>query len=152
MFWDVSEGYWAGYAIGRCYKAGIVAGNEDGSYDPEAGVSRDQMAVFLARAMAGGDSNVPAPPAQGHFPDVLPGSWAFKYIEYVFAQGVAEGESNGNYQPGDAVDRAQMAVFVARALAGGDSNVPPAEERRRSRTCRPSIGRTSTSSIAMPRE
>ncbi len=97
------------------------------------------MATFIARALAGGDENVPDPPAGlQSFPDIPDGvpetetqHWAYKYIEYCFAQGIVVGyvEADDTYfRPLRTVDRALMATFMARAVAGGDDNVPEPPE------------------------
>jgi hypothetical protein len=90
------------------------------------------MAVFLARALAGSDAAVPAGPAEPSFSDVPADHWAYRYIEYAAAQGVTTGFPEGDYRPGLTVDRAQMAVFMARSIAsptgeeGLVSYTPPA--------------------------
>jgi len=93
-------------------------------YHPGNPVSRDQMAAYIARAIAGGDDNVPAYTGTPTFPDVSSTHWALRYVEYAVSQGVVGGYDDGGYHPNDPVDRGQMAVFVARAMAGGDGNVP----------------------------
>jgi len=123
-FLDVAADYWAFDYIRACVTAGIVGGYPDGTYHPTAPVTRDQMAVFISRALAGGDANVPPGPATATFPDVPTDHWAFKYVEYAVNNGVTGGYPDGAYQPTVTVTRDQMAVFVARALAGGDSLVP----------------------------
>lgn len=50
LFLDVPAGYWAGKAIEACVSHGVVQGYSDGSYRPTAAVTRDQMAVYIARA------------------------------------------------------------------------------------------------------
>jgi len=82
------------------------------------------MAVYISRAMAGGDAAVPSGPAAATFTDVPISFWAFRYVEYAAARGVVQGYRDGSYQPAQAVDRGTMAVYVARAMAGGDSAVP----------------------------
>jgi len=124
-FRDVPSNYWAIHQIDACKQAGIVSGYGDATYRPLQPVSRDQMAVFISRALAGGDSGVPAGPGTASFSDVPTGYWAYKYVEYAKAQGVVGGYPDGTYQPAAPVDRAQMAVFVARAMVGGEANVPP---------------------------
>ncbi len=131
MFPDILPDQWAHDQIDACAVAGIVQGYPDGTYQPDVVVNRDSMAVFVSRALAGGDSHVPTAPAAAHFPDVAPDYWAFKYVEYAYANNIVQGYENGNYQPGDAVDRGQMAVFIARAVvtptgdAGLASYTPP---------------------------
>ncbi len=116
-FGDVPWDHWAFYQIEACGAAGIVAGYYDGSYRPTETVNRAQMAVFLARALAGGDERVPSGPAVPSFRDVPAEHWAFRYVEYAGANGIAEGYEGGLYQPDFALDRGQMAAFIARAIA-----------------------------------
>jgi len=123
-FPDVPATSWALRGIMACVAARIVGGYPDGLYHPEIVVTRDQMAVFISRALAGGDKGVPTPPATAHFPDVGTGHWAYKYVEYAYANNIVGGYWDGGYWPDQAVDRGQMAVFVARALAGSDAAVP----------------------------
>ena len=125
-FSDVPDSYWAADAIVACVEAGIVTGFGDGVYAPGLAVTRDQLAVYLARALAGGDDLVPAAGA-AHFADVPPANWAFKYVEYAYARGVVAGYDDGLYHPLDVVTRGQMAVFMARAMvADGAAPVTPA--------------------------
>jgi len=49
LFPDVPEGHWAGVAIKACVDNGVVQGYLDGYYRPGEAVTRDQMAVFIAR-------------------------------------------------------------------------------------------------------
>ncbi|MFB3879931.1 MAG: S-layer homology domain-containing protein [Armatimonadota bacterium] len=125
-FHDVPFDYWCCAQVDACVEGGIVSGYDDGSYRPTAQVTRDQMAVYISRAIAGGDSNVPAPSHNPGFTDVTTGHWAYKYIVYAVDQNVVQGYQEGDYRPSVPVDRGQMAVFVARAMVapGGDAAVP----------------------------
>ena len=116
-FSDVQSNFWAYDAIEACFGAGIVKGYSDGTYGPSIVVSRDQMAVFVSRALAHGDSNVPAGPATAHFSDVPTDYWAYKYISYAFANNIVVGYADGAYAPEADVTRDQMAVFIARSIA-----------------------------------
>lgn len=127
-FSDVPAGYWADNEIQACVDASIVQGFGDTTFRPEDVVTRDQMAVFIARGMAGGDANVTGLPITIAFDDVVPpdsaGFWALRYINYAAHFDVVQGFSPTVYQPLTQVDRAQMAVFVYRAfLAPTDAGV-----------------------------
>ena len=121
-FSDLGSNSWAGHEVSSCKQAGIVQGS-NGAYMPGNVVTRDQMAVFMARSLAKGDANVPEYLAAPDFPDVSSTNWAFKYIEYCKAQGIVGGYADG-YHPELPVDRGQMAAFIARAVCGGDAAVP----------------------------
>jgi hypothetical protein len=116
-FTDAGYTFWAYSAIEAVSDSQIALGYPDGTYHPELAVTRDQMAVYISRALAGGDAKVPTGPATATFSDVPTDYWAFKYVEYAVAQNVVKGYSDGTYKPTDEVDRGQMAVFVARAIA-----------------------------------
>ncbi len=115
-FTDAGYQFWAFGAIEAVSNASIALGYPDGTYHPEVAVTRDQMAVYISRALAGGDANVPTGPATASFPDDVPTDfWAYKYVEYAVAQGVVQGYDATHYEPTLVVDRGQMAVFIARA-------------------------------------
>jgi len=98
----------------------VVGGYSDGTYRPAVPVDRGQMAVFVARAIAGSDGAVPPAPPTPTFPDVTPTStwaWAQKHVEYAVARGIVSGYGDGGYHPEVGVTRDQMAVFVQRAFA-----------------------------------
>ena len=124
QFPDVPTDYWAFEDIGFCVGAGVVQGYDDGLYRPDVAVSRDQMAVFISRALAGGDDNVPDGPETPTFPDVLTNHWAYKYIEHAHENGIVLGYEDGLYHPTDSCNRDQMAAFIARSMCGGDDQVP----------------------------
>jgi PKD repeat protein len=115
-FLDVPLDQWALDPILACVGAGIVEGYDDGSYHPAEAVNRAQMAVYIARALAGGEANVPTGPAEVSFPDDVPaGYWAYKYVAYAVEAGVVQGYDETHYGPDTVVTRDQMAAFVARA-------------------------------------
>jgi len=127
-FSDVPSTYWAYSQIEAAYKAGIIQGYQDGTFKPEGIVTRDQGAVFVARALAGGDSKVPTSTQSYHCRDVLPTNWAYKYVQYLFEKGVitecndySKGYILGASLP---LTREVMSEWLAGALVGGASKVP----------------------------
>ncbi|MCJ7796610.1 MAG: S-layer homology domain-containing protein [Thermoleophilia bacterium] len=127
-FPDVAPGHWAYDEIMACFNANSVKGYDDGLYHPEYEVTRDQMAVYVARALVSpsGDAAIPDPTPPPAFSDVPPIHWAYKHIEYAVSQNVVQGYEDGTYGPDIALDRGQMAVFIARAMVapGGDDALP----------------------------
>ena len=88
----------------------VVGGCGAGNYCPAAGVSREQMAVFVLRTLD--PSLVPPACTAPVFADV-PASSAFcRWIEELARRGIVTGCGGGNYCPAAAVTREQMGVFI----------------------------------------
>ena len=106
-----------------------MQGFPEGDYKPGLVVTRDQMAVYIARTIAEpvGEAGLAdyVPPDTPTFLDVpntgfgedgTEPHWAYRYVEYVFAQGVVQGFPEGDYKPDLVATRDQMAVYIARAF------------------------------------
>ena len=130
-FRDIAAWFWAYDEIGVCADANIVKGYTDGTYQPTLPVSRDQMAVYIARALVrpSGDAGIPDPEPPPAFPDVPATHWAYRQIEYAVSRNVVTGYEDGTYRPDLVVDRGQMAVYIARAMVAptGDAGIPDPE-------------------------
>lgn len=61
------------------------------------------------------------------FQDVAPTHWAWPWIEAIFAEGITQGCTTAPaFCPAGLVSRAEMAVFLVRAIHGADFTPPPA--------------------------
>ena len=89
---------------------------------PTGDVGRDEMAVFLERAMRG--FGYPFAPTGTLFSDVPMTHWAVGPIERLFNDGVTLGcgASPLRYCPDANVTRAEMAIFLLRARHGSNYN------------------------------
>ena len=123
-FFDVSSSHWAFSFIELFAQSGITSGCSVGYFCPNDVVTRAQMAVFLERGMRG-SGYVPPAASGGVFGDVGPGDFAAAFIEQLYIDGITSGCGNGDYCPKAPVTRAQMAVFLLRAIYGANY-VPPA--------------------------
>ncbi|MFO3797176.1 MAG: S-layer homology domain-containing protein [Anaerolineales bacterium] len=112
------------FALTTCQGEGICLNSRDFTYRyycPEFAVTRAQMAVFLLKSIYGA-SYTP--------PDVLPtlpdtaGHWAENWIEALKSTGITGGFPDGTYRPETSVTRAQMAVFLLKAVHGS-AYTPP---------------------------
>ena len=55
-------------------------------------------------------------PAVATFADVPVGAFGFRHIEALAASGITAGCGGGNFCPNNTLTRAEMAVFLAKAL------------------------------------
>ncbi len=119
-FRDVPTTYWCFQHVEYLTAEGIIGGYPDGRYRPTTWVTRDQMAVYIARATAeprgeaGLDGYVP--PEEPTFGDVPADFWSRRHIEYLAETGVVAGFPDGLYRPQRRVTRDQMAVYISRAF------------------------------------
>jgi hypothetical protein len=127
QFLDVPVGAPFYEEIGKLSAAGVTQGCGGGNYCPAPAVTREQMAVFLIRAL--GDFNPPAPGAQ-RFADVPESNPFYAFIEQMAVRGITSGCGGGNYCPTANVTREQMAAFIIRALHD-PGYVPPAPGAQR---------------------
>ena len=82
-FTDVPKYHWAWRYVRGVSDAQIANGYPGTTtYKPDVVVTRDQMGVYVARGLAGGDDHVPSGPAEATFSDVAPGTWDYDYVEY----------------------------------------------------------------------
>jgi len=101
--------------IDRLAVLGITQGCSATSYCPSVTVNRDQMSIFLLRAL--GEFNPPTPATQ-RFVDVPPTHPQYNFIDRLAALGISQG-CNANppmFCPGMPVTRAMMAAFIVRAF------------------------------------
>ncbi len=128
VFTDVPPGDPACRFVHNLAVEGVTVGCGAGAYCPADPVTRWQMAVFLAKAMADG-AEVPTTgtvPGRGDydcreggasvFTDVPPDDPACRFVHYIAAEGVTAGCGPGIYCPVGDVSRDQMAVFVTKAF------------------------------------
>ncbi len=117
---------------------GITSGCTATTYCPGAVVPRDQMAIFIAKAIAGTGPLVPTAGFVGGqsyncingghslFTDVPPTDPACKHIHYLARENVTLGCNTGLYCPTQSITRDAMAAFVAKAIFApkGAATVP----------------------------
>ncbi len=85
-------------------------------FSPGLNVNRALISVYLARAIAGEESKIPAGPTTATFKDVPTTVAYYKHVEYLYKMGVASGYADGTFHPAENVTRAQLAQLVAKAF------------------------------------
>ncbi|MDQ0723756.1 putative repeat protein (TIGR02543 family) [Paenibacillus sp. W4I10] len=110
-FSDVN-GHWAEDFIQEAVREGIVSGFSDGSFKPNASVTRAEFTVMLMNAL-----QTEYTEAAISFTDHAKiGAWAQSAVARAVKAGFIQGDTEGAFRPNDAVTRAEMAVMVADAF------------------------------------
>ena len=116
FFSDVAPGDYDYAAINAMAQRGITAGCGNNGFCPNDNVTRDEMAIFIVRAIYGSDNFTYT--ASPYFTDVTPSTFGFKWIQKLKDLGITGGCTATTYCPGTVVTRDQMAVFIIRARLG----------------------------------
>src|SRR5690606_1654394 len=118
-FKDVgSSKAWAYPGIEAAARAGIVAGKTDGSYAPDAPITREEMAVMAIRAVEFQNPSLLKNLGKPHqFSDAKHiGKFAKEATAKAFALGIITGRSGNKFAPKDFTTRAETAVILYRTL------------------------------------
>ena len=114
-FTDIKDGQWYTRAIATLANAGIVDGYPDGTFNPNAPITRAEMATIIAR-FAKLDVNTKT------FNDIN-GHWAQKYIELAAGNNWINGYEDGSFRPNQNITRAETFAMINRVLEREVENV-----------------------------
>lgn len=108
-FSDVPKGYWAANYIGYMQQFGVITGYSDGSFRPDAPVTRAEFAAIASRfeKLTEGSKS---------FTDVPDTYWAARYINFAATRGWVTGYSDGTFKPENTITRAEVAAVTCRLL------------------------------------
>jgi hypothetical protein len=109
-FSDVSAEYWASAPIENLATLGIISGYPNGTFSPEAGVSRAELCSLLMRI-----KGIEIKPGwQQGFMDVPATHWAAQSIIEAVNEGLAKGYPDSTFRPNGKVTRAEGIVILSR--------------------------------------
>ncbi|BBH23106.1 hypothetical protein Back11_44510 [Paenibacillus baekrokdamisoli] len=122
-FTDVKSSDWFAQSVGAAVKAHLIRGYSDGSFKPNAEISRMEMLQMIYNAMCSSgiwketispaDIDKILSPYADH--DKIQG-WAKEAIAVSIKIGITSGIADGQLAPGMNADRAQSALFLYRML------------------------------------
>ena len=108
-FSDVTSAHWAANYIGYMEQFGIVRGYSDGTFRPNAPITRAEFAAICCRFEQLTDG-------AATFTDVPASHWAAKSISYAAKRGWVTGYADGTFKPGNNITRAEVAAVTCRLL------------------------------------
>lgn len=106
---DVSRGQWFNHAISTLSSMGIVKGNPDGTFDPDAPITRAEFAAIAARF---DDKNTNT---TSNFSDIA-SHWAKDEIGVAANKGWINGYPDSTFRPDQYITRAEAMTLVNRVL------------------------------------
>ena len=108
-FSDVKPGDWYNTAVSTMVQAGILTGYGDGTFKPNANITRGEFATIAARFLSNPYST------KDRFYDTE-GHWAEVYINRAAEEGWINGYSDGTFKPDQAITRAEAVTLVNNVL------------------------------------
>ncbi len=110
-FSDVQAGYWARPFITELANRGVIRGFPDGSFRPDAPVTRAQFAAMLRQAFERDDIR-----SSANFVDVPANYWASTAIQEAYRTGFLSGYPGNVFNPEQNIPRVQVLVALANGL------------------------------------
>lgn len=118
-FTDVASGSWYAEVVSIASANGLITGKGDGSFAPNAPITREEMAVMLARIPAlksGGTTGTAGFKDGGKI-----SGWAQGAVGRILDEGLMQGRGNGVFAPQGFTTRAEAAKVVHGLLATAES-------------------------------
>jgi uncharacterized repeat protein (TIGR02543 family) len=106
-------GAWALDAVAQAVEAGMIAGYEDGSFRPDAEITRAEMAKMLATAL---DKGHEAAASAGFADDGDIPDWAKDSVAALHKLGMMEGKGGNRFAPGEKATRAEAVKVLLNLL------------------------------------
>ena len=120
-FSDVADNYTA-TAIETLRLMGVLDGYSDGTFRPNAALTRAQFCKMAIYAMDGG-SELGRYSTVTIFPDVKPSFWASSYINMAAKKSIIAGFADGKFKPHQTVTAGQAVTILMRGLGYKDENM-----------------------------
>ena len=116
-FTDVNTGDWFYQAVETAVYAGIAKGYGDGTFHPNAPISRQEIACVLTQALGKSqlaDANAQAVTKFTDDHDIA--WWSRGYVYVTLQQGIVSGYPDNTFEPKDETTRAETSAMVSNFL------------------------------------
>ena len=110
---DVAGDKWYNNAISTLSNMGIICGYPDGTFRPDAPITRAELTKIAAGFFS--DPRVAAT-YDGRFSDVHGAEWYISYLMTAIKEGLIEGYPDGSFRPDRPITRAETCTIVNRTL------------------------------------
>jgi parallel beta-helix repeat protein len=113
-------GHWATAFVEALVSKGLISGFPDGTFQPDAPITRAQYAAVIAKTFQLNTTN-----SNRNFTDVKADFWAASAINRAATSGFISGFPDGTFRPGQNLTKVQAIVSIVNGLklTGGNPNV-----------------------------
>ncbi|WP_413374174.1 S-layer homology domain-containing protein [Paenibacillus taichungensis] len=101
--------HWAATTVNTFVKLGVVTGYSDGSFHPNASITRAEFATLIAKVFDLSSS-------QGSVMSDVSGHWAEASIRSLQGKGVLSGYPDGTFKPNQEIKRSEMIAIISRIM------------------------------------
>lgn len=101
--------HWAATTVNTFVKLGVVTGYADGSFHPNASITRAEFATLIAKVFDLSSS-------QGSAMSDVSGHWAEASIRSLQGKGVLSGYPDGTFKPNQEIKRSEMIAIISRIM------------------------------------
>ena len=116
-FADVNPNAWYSEAVKAAAGNGIVTGDRDGRFNPNAEISRQEMAIMILRALEYRNVTVSKDSEGASFGDRADiAAWALDAAQTLKRLGMMEGDAAGNFNPLSPASRAETAKVISMLM------------------------------------
>lgn len=123
FYTDMAEDHWGYEPVKALSALGVLSGFEDGSFQPNAAVTREQFVKMLVTAFSLSGDNT----KERRFEDVPEGHWAEKFIQTAANLQLVSGISKAEFGLGSFLTRQDTAVLLDRTLVYLDVGIEKTE-------------------------
>ena len=108
---DVADGSWYNIAVSTLSNMGILGGYEDGTFRPNASITRAEFAKIAVSFFDWADVY-----AVNSFVDVRDSAWYANYVAVAAELGLIEGYGGNVFRPDATITRAEACTIINRTL------------------------------------
>ncbi len=117
-FSDVADGDWYAQAVNWAASVGVVNGFDDGTFQPNAAITREQLAAILRNYAEYKGLDVTATGSLSTYTDAASVSdWAKDSVEWAVGSGLIGGYEDSTLRPQGDTTRAEASAMLQRYLA-----------------------------------
>ncbi|OQB12023.1 MAG: Endo-1,4-beta-xylanase A precursor [Firmicutes bacterium ADurb.Bin193] len=115
QFTDEAQ-HWSKNYVAPLLKKGVFEGYGDNTFRPDQGITREEIATIIVRAM-GLTGQAEAAEAVGYSDAADISPWATKSVDLLTKLGIFKGYDDNNFRPHEVISREELVAVIMRAMS-----------------------------------